>query len=482
MELWTSRAGFLLAAIGSAVGIGNIWRFSSVVGQNGGGAYLIPYLTACLLCALPLMSLELAAGRAVGGGVVSAFSSAVRRGNAIGWFISVIVFFILSYYLVITGWTLAFSCFFAAGSPESFAQFTGSYQPIFFFITCAVLTGAIVAFGVKAGIERISTILIPLIFVILALLAIAGTSLPGFSAGITYFLSPDFSVLAHPSIWIAAFGQAFFSLSVGQGILITYGAYIGKEIDLFSSALIIMILDFTASILAGLVIFPIVFSYGLSPAMGAELAFVTLPKAFLLMPYGSLIAFTFFLLLFFAAITSAISLLEVNVAALINATHLTRTSVCIILTGLIIIAGIPAALSYSAVDLTIQGVRVLDLMDEIFGSIGLIVTALLTAFFLSRFGLQKKIQDELGGKQIIRSMVITICRTIIPLLLVAALIIKIAADTDFPDWHILNGIPPVGGVTLLVTAIIVFGLLMLSVIMVCHLKKDRCPWRHWLRQ
>jgi NSS family neurotransmitter:Na+ symporter len=468
MELWTSRNGFLLAAIGSAVGIGNIWRFSSVVGQNGGGAYLIPFLTACILCALPLMCLELAAGRAVRGGVVSAFSSAVRGGNALGWFISAIVFFIISYYLVITGWTLAFAWFSATGSPESFARFTGSYQPIFFFVICAVLTGAIVALGVRAGIERVSSVMIPLIFVILAILAIAATSLPGYAAGITYFLSPDFSVLTRPSLWIAAFGQAFFSLSVGQGILITYGAYLGKEIDIFPSALIIMVFDISASVLAGLVIFPIVFSYGLSPSMGAELAFVTLPRAFLLMPHGSLIAVTFFLLLFIAALTSAISILEVNVAALIHATHLSRTTVCIILTFCVIIAGMPAALSYSAMDLTIQGAKVLDLMDDIFGSIGLILTSIVTAFFLSRYALRASVLEELGGKKRLALLVLCICGNVIPLLLAGALIFRMTAGTEIPAWHILPGAASAGGMPLLVTGAVILGLLVFTVLIFCR--------------
>lgn len=481
MEQWSSRTGFLLAAIGSAVGIGNIWRFSAVVGQNGGGAYLIPYLSACILCAVPLMILEMAAGRAFQGDVVFVFRSVFRHGNILGWFICAVVFFILSYYLVITGWTLAFVVFFAAGMPENFSAFTSSFQPVLFFIICALVTGVTVSLGVKGGIERASSILVPFIFLILIGMALFATTLPGFDAGFTYFLSPDFSVLASPAIWSAALGQAFFSLSVGQGILITYGAYAGTKIDLVRSAAIITVFDISASLLAGLVIFPIVFSYGLSPSIGAELAFVTLPKAFLVMPYGFLVAIAFFSLLFVAALTSAISILEVNIAAFLGATRFSRKRICAILTLLVIIAGMPAALSYSAIDLSVSGIRVLDLMDEIFGTMGLLVTAILTALVLSWCAGRDRIRDEIGQRRTIGSLVMGVCRWVIPLLLTFALAFRIATNADFPDWHVLPGSPVFSTATLVVTGGIAIAILLLVITIVCRWKGDTCPWKQWLK-
>lgn len=481
MEQWSSRAGFLLAAIGSAVGIGNIWRFSSVVGQNGGGAYLIPYLTACILCALPLMTLEMAAGRALQGDVVSVFKSTFRHGDILGWFICTIVFLILSYYLVITGWTLAFVFFSATGAPENFSAFTSSYQPLFFFIICALVTGATVSLGVKGGIERISTILIPFIFFILIIMAAFATTLPGFDAGIRYFLSPDFSVLASPAIWSAAFGQAFFSLSVGQGILITYGAYIGKNIDLIQSAIIIMVFDITASMLAGLVIFPIVFSSGLSPSMGAELAFVTLPKAFIVMPYGNLVAIAFFSLLFVAALTSAISILEVNAAALLGVTRFSRTKACAILIILVILIGMPAALSYSAANLTLGGARVLDLMDEMFGTTGLLLTAILSSLVLSRCTERGRIRNEMDGGGKIPQMVMAICSSVIPVLIAIALAFRFITNADFPDWHVLPGTPFISATVLVAVSGSVIGVLLIVIGIFCRLKGAGCPWRRWLR-
>ncbi|MDD1653639.1 MAG: sodium-dependent transporter, partial [Methanomicrobiales archaeon] len=270
MEQWSSRLGFLLAAIGSAVGIGNIWRFSSVVGQNGGGAYLIPYLLAVFVCGVPLLALEMAAGRHFRGDVVAVFHAVRERFRIIGWFICVVVFLILSYYLVITGWTLAYLVFAATGAAVSFDGFTGSLLPVLFFLLAALATGGIISLGVRGGIERITTVLLPLIYLILGVMVVYAVTLPGFSDGIAYFLTPDFSVLGDPGIWSAAVGQAFFSLSVGYGILITYGAYMDRGIRIGRSSLIIAAADTLASMLAGLVIFPLVFTFGLEPSMGAQ--------------------------------------------------------------------------------------------------------------------------------------------------------------------------------------------------------------------
>jgi NSS family neurotransmitter:Na+ symporter len=481
MEQWSSRTGFLLAAIGSAVGIGNIWRFSAVVGQNGGGAYLIPYLFACVLCALPLMILEMAAGRAFQGDVVSVFRSTVRHGNILGWLICAVVFFILCYYLVITGWTLAFVFFSAAGMPENFSAFTSSYQPLVFFVICALVTGATVSLGVKRGIERASWVLVPFIFLILAGMALFATTLPGFDAGIRYFLSADFSVLASPATWSAALGQAFFSLSVGQGILITYGAYAGKKIDLVQSAVIVMVADISASMLAGLVIFPVVFSSGLSPSIGAELAFVTLPKAFLGMPYGYFVAIAFFSLLFVAALTSAISILEVNIAAFLGVTRLSRGKICAVLTLLAILIGMPAALSYSALDLSVAGARVLDLMDEIFGTTGLLLTAIITSLALSWCAGRDRIRNEMGKGKKIPGLVLWVCQWVIPSLLTFALAFRIATNADFPDWHMLPGTPFFCATTLVAVSGIVIGILLLVILIFCRWRGDRCPWKRWLR-
>lgn len=379
MERWSSRTGFILAAIGSAVGIGNVWRFSSVVGQNGGGAFLIPYLLAVLLFAVPLMILEMAVGRHFRADVVSCFGRAGEKFKILGWMICTTLLLILSYYLVITGWTMAYLVFSLLDLKIAFSSFTSSLQPVAYFLISVLATGVIVCLGVRAGIEKIVSTLIPFAFLILLILVFFSITLPGFHPGMNFFLSPDFSMLAHPSVWSAALGQAFFSLSVGMGILITYGAYLDDETDIPQSALVITIADLAVAMLAGAYIFSLVFTFGLEPTAGAELAFTTLPEGFELMPQGRAFSTAFFALLFSVAITSAISMMEVIVAAIIRETNMNRTKASIFLTVTIMLIGLPSCLSYSSVDLNMLGSKILDLMDKTVGTIGLPVAAFLVA-------------------------------------------------------------------------------------------------------
>ena len=379
MDRWSSRLVFVLAAIGSAVGIGNIWRFPMVVGQNGGGAYLIPYFLAVLGLAVPLMILEIAVGRHWRRNLVASFGRAGKKFEVIGWLICLIVLLILSYYLVIMGWTLAYLVFSLLGATVTFSAFSSTLQPIAYFLISVFATGLIVSLGVKAGIEKIVSVMIPFAFLILVALAIFCLSLPGFRPGMDFFLRPDYSLLSRPEVWSAALGQAFFSLSVGMGILITYGAYLEDDMNIPQSALIITFSDLLAAMLAGIAIFSLVFTFGLEPASGAELAFSTLPRAFELMPYGQIFSVAFFALLFSAALTSAISMMEMNVAAIMGQTGASRRKASIFLMILLAVAGTPSALSYSSLDLSLYGSRILDLLDVTVGTIGLPIAALLVA-------------------------------------------------------------------------------------------------------
>ena len=385
MERWSSRIGFMLAAIGSAVGIGNIWRFSSVVGQNGGGAYLVPYLLAVLCFAVPLMVLEMSVGRHLRADVVSSFGRAGRSFKAFGWLICLILLLILSYYLVITGWTLAYLAFSLLGIDVAFSDFTSSLQPIAYFLISALATGAIVSSGVKKGIERLVSVLVPFAFLILLALALFCLSLPGAQTGMSFLFRPDYSMLLQPGLWSAALGQAFFSLSVGMGILITYGAYLDDDADIPQSALIITVSDLLAAMLAGIAIFSLVFTFGLPPTAGAELAFITLPRAFELISYGYILGVAFFALLCSAALTSAVSMLEVNVAAVMGQTGMSRRKASLLLTMALIALGLPSALSYSSIGLSFFGSRVLDLLDETVGTLGLPIAAFLVAMVFRWF-------------------------------------------------------------------------------------------------
>jgi NSS family neurotransmitter:Na+ symporter len=420
MEKWSSRLTFILAAVGSAVGIGNIWRFSSVVGDNGGGAYLLCYFLAILLFALPLMILELAVGRRLKKDVVSAFGSIKRQFWVFGWIICVILFLIMSYYLVITGWCLAYALFSAFGSETSFADFTSSYLPVMFFVISVLLTGLVVFMGVKHGIERLTRALIPLSFGMLAAMVLYTLSLEGFGEAVEFLFTPDFTVLSDASIWSAAFGQAFFSLSVGFGILITYGGYLDDSTDIPRSALIITGADLCVAILAGLVIFPIVFTYGLEPTLGTKLAFVTLPEAFQIMPHGNILAVAFFAILFFAALTSAVSMLEVNVTTLMTEFGTDRRKTASILTLGTVAIGLIPCLSYTSLDLTISGTRVLDLMDDTVGMLGLPVAAVMISVVFAWYLRSKDLALEVRGSWLPYVRLTT--KYIVPIVLVAVTI------------------------------------------------------------
>lgn len=375
MEQWSGRLGFILAAIGAAVGLGNIWRFPAVVGENGGGAYLIPYLLAALVFAIPLMILEISVGRSLRSDVVTACRRIRSEFTIVGWIIGAANLAILSYYLVITGWVLAFFAGAITGSEMTFAGLTTSYTPIGLFVLCAIVVGLIVAGGVQSGIERMATVLIPLTFIILIGLGVYVTQLDGFLDGLQFFLTPDTAVLGDPTIWSAAFGQVFFSFSVGMGVLLTYGSYLDTETSVPRASLAIAGADLAVAMLSGVIIFSIVYTFGLDTTSGTELAFNTLPVAFESMAFGSVIAVLFFGLLFVAAIAPSVSMLEVGVAGVMRSTSWSRGQATIGVTALILLIGLPSALSYSAVSLTVRGRPFLDLLDSSVGTYALPIAA-----------------------------------------------------------------------------------------------------------
>jgi NSS family neurotransmitter:Na+ symporter len=246
---------------------------------------------------------------------------------------------------------------------------------------------------------------------------------------VAFLFTPRFSVLSDVGIWSAAFGQVFFSLSVGQGIMLTYGSYVDDETNLLNSALLIAVADVGAAIAAGLVIFPIVFSFGLEPTLGTELAFTTLPTAFAAMPFGRIVAVAFFGLLFFAALSSAVSLLEVGIAAATNTTRLSRRRATALLTGGLFVVGLPSALSYSPVGLAVAGRPVLDLIDESVGTFALPLSALLILFvFVWRLDLGR-VRADLG-------VVYPLVRYLIPAVLVVVTAAK-AVGVARPAWRLL---------------------------------------------
>ncbi|HSQ93492.1 MAG TPA: sodium-dependent transporter [Methanoregula sp.] len=460
MERWSSHIGFILAAIGAAVGLGNIWRFSSVLGQNGGGAYLIPYFIAVFVVVLPLMILEIAMGRRLRGTAVSSFSAVRPEFRIIGWLVCAVSFVILGYYLVITGWTIAYLLFSITGETVTFSGFTGSYQPVIFAMVAAIITSVIVSAGIRKGIERLALILIPACIVILVIMALYSITLPGFRQAMQYLFTPDFSVLSHADIWLAAFGQALFSLSVGEGILLTYGAYMEQEQDIRKAAIVITIADFSVAILAGLVIFPVVFSNGLSPAAGSELAFTTLPLAFATLPAGRFLAIAFFAVLFFAAITSAVSMLEVCVAAVDEATGWTRGKTTMILAGILVPAVLLPALSYSSLHLSLAGTPLLDILDETVGTIGLHVVAILLAITFTWFVPSAIFWQELGADSLLNRFIFSLCKYLIPVALLLTVVTELVTGTDFSGITFIRGAQHISSI-FRVEGVVLFSFLVL---------------------
>ncbi len=416
-EHW-SKKGFILAAIGSAVGLGNIWRFPYMVGTSGGGAFLIPYILGVLLFGLPLMLLELYSGKNYRSSLIPVLKKINPRFYMLGAIPVAITFGILSYYLVVTGWTLAYFIFSITGYME-FSEFSSSTMPLLFFLVSLFITGAVVSSGIKHGIEKTCTILMPIFFVLLVGLALYSLTLPGALKGLEFYLSPNFAYLYRVEIWMKAFAQAFFSLSVGYGILLTYASYMEKKGKIFLSAGSIATADTLIAFIGGLIVFPIVFSFGLNPAAGPELSFVSLPTIFQKTLAGHVVGMIFFLLLFIAAITSSVSMLELGAATLIDTQKWSRKKSVILLSLVILLAGTPSALSYYGKGITLWGVPFLDFMDMLFGRL-LLVSAVVLCVYLT--WLSKTRIVFLKGKEGINNLLNFLLRYIIPPVLLLMLI------------------------------------------------------------
>ena len=396
-EQWGSRAGFVLATIGSAVGLGNIWRFAYVAGENGGGVFLIVYLAFIVLIGLPLVVAELALGRRGQGDAVAAFSTTAGgdsgRWQIAGWLAVAGAVLILSYYAVIAGWALGYATgalsgtlwdAAASGYGGYFRAFiAGHVEPVLW--QAAMLTGAaaVVAGGIQGGIERINRWLMPTLAVIVAGLAAYAVSLPGSGAGVRFLLAPDWSAFGRPEVYAAALGQAFFSLGVGMAVFMTYGSYLPRGVALPASAAAVVAGDTLFAVVAGLAVFPGVFAFGLDPTAGPELAFITLPQIFLAMPGGRVVGTLFFLLLTAAALTSMVSLLEVPVAVAMRRLGVRRRAATAAATVLVFALGLPSALGFGLLaHIRIGRHGILDAVDAAVSNLLLPAGGLTIALFV----------------------------------------------------------------------------------------------------
>ena len=401
-EQFASRAGFLMAAIGAAVGLGNIWKFPYMLGSNGGAAFVVVYLVAIILIATPVMIGEMMIGRH------ARIASEVKASPAweyVGWVGIVTLFLVLSFFSVIAGWSIAYVVKTASGafsglSPEEVGNIFGDFlhNPAVLigwhalFMTATVV---IVSRGIKGGIEKAVSLMMPALFVMLIGLVIYGMFAGDFSQAVNFLFKPDFSKIT-PEVTLSAFGQAFFSVNVGIGALLTYAAYLPDDVDIVKSSLIIVVGDTLVALLAGLMIFPIVFAYDLDPAQGPGLIFVTLSTAFGSMPGGAFIGTVFFILVFFAALSSSISMLEVCVSRFVEGEDRSRRKTAVITGIAIFFVGFLTLLSFNVLENVrplgfigrFSGMTPFDLLDFLITNVlmpmGAMAYAIFIGWFLSR--------------------------------------------------------------------------------------------------
>lgn len=372
---WRSRHGFLLATLGAAVGLGNIWRFSFVAGENGGGAFIVAYVLAVVALGWPLLIAELAIGRSTRADNIGAFTHIAPREpwRRAGWIGALASIVILSYYPVIAGWVANYLFRYASGpvftAPgEHRAHFEAliadPVQALGWFALVSAATIGIVAAGVERGIERACTWLMPAFIALLVGLSGYSLTLAGAGDAARFLFAPDWSALARPQTYLAAIGQAFFSIGLGMGVLVTYGAYVPKRESLPRAALLLVLGDTLIALLAGMIVFPAVFSHGVDPAHGATLAFVALPEVFAIMPGGRWFAIGFFALLLIAALTSLVALLEVPVACIVGRWGWQRGRAATVAGVGTMAFGVPVALGYGLLAPTQAGApTLLDRLD-----------------------------------------------------------------------------------------------------------------------
>lgn len=370
----------VLVAAGSSVGLGNIWRFPYVAGDNGGGAFLVIYILCVLLLGLPIMVAEFSVGRASHRNAVGAYRALDPKWSFLGYNGVVAAFLILGFYFVVSGWTAEYMVHSVTGSLaryttadeyksvfENFIQ--NPWRPVLYTALFVLATHFVIATGVQKGIERSAKVLMPLLFVILIALSIHSLLMPGGEEGLRFLFRPDFSKVT-PSTVLTALGQAFFSLSIGLGCLVTYASYFKNDTNITHTALQVAFIDTLVAVLAGLVIFPAVFSVGIEPTAGPSLVFVTLPAIFNTLPLSMVWSTIFFLLLVIAALTSTISLHEVLTVYVQEEWRLSRRAAAWIVTGACIALGAAASLSLGAWQwLQLGGKSFFDLLDFVTANI-----------------------------------------------------------------------------------------------------------------
>lgn len=407
---FATRLGAIAATVGSAVGLGNIWRFPYEAGQNGGGAFIIVYIACVALLGIPVMLSEFIIGRSTHSNMKGALRKLAPKSKVYNMaYICILgAVLVLSFYSVVCGWVVEYIWQAVMGgmqghTPQEYsAMFSGfvaspwkgvMWTLLFLFINFAVLLR-----GVQKGIERISSILMPLLFVILIVFCINSLMLPNSHKGLEFLFSPDFSALTWRGV-VDAFGQAFMSLSLGVACMVTYASYFNDETSLTKDAVVIASLDTLVAILSGIVIFPAVFSFGMQPEAGPKLVFEILPAVFQQMAGGYFWAILFFILLFFASLTSTISLSEIFINFLIEEHHLTRKKATWISAIVVVVLAVLCALSFNVLSsFKVFGMNLFDLFNYVSSNVFMLLGGLFTAVFVGWFIDRRVVVEQLANK------------------------------------------------------------------------------------
>ena len=416
-EHFGSRAAVIMAMAGSAIGLGNIWRFPFIVGEYGGAAFILVYIICCFLLSLPIMLSETIIGRRTHQGTFGAMN-ALAPGTAWKWLGLLTVLsplIILSYYSVVGGWSFAFLCKalalqFQPDNAESVTAMFGTFSsstwwPLVCMMVFLFLTALIVYFGVNKGIERFSKVSIPVLFVLIVIIAVYSMTLPGAGEGVRYLVKPDFSKLT-PDAYAAALGQSFFSLSLGVGTMLTYASYVRKDENILVSGTGTAFFDLLFAILAGFAVMPAVFAAGITPSSGPGLVFETLPFIFAKMGAGgqiisAAVSILFFLTILVAALSSSISMMEVGVAYLVEEKKQSRHNATIILFLITLVVGILCSLSFGVLsDFKLLGNTIFNFCDRLASNFLMTIGALLFSVFVGWKMDKAAVKDELtnGGK------------------------------------------------------------------------------------
>lgn len=445
---FSSKIGFVLAAAGSAVGLGNIWRFPYLAARYGGGTFLLVYLILAVTFGFTLMLAEIAIGRKTGLSAIGAFKKLDKRFGFLGVLCSFIPIIIFPYYSVIGGWVIKYFATFVSGGMSSAAEDTyfpafisSTAEPIGWFTLFILLTAVIVFLGVDKGIETVSKFMMPILVLLTIFIAIYGLTVDGAMEGVIYYLKPSMEHFSVKTI-LAALGQLFYSMSLAMGIMITYGSYMKKENNLEQSVRQIELFDTAIAFLAGLMIIPGVFAFSGGTAeslnQGPGLMFVTLPKVFNSMPMGGLVGTAFFVLVFFAALTSAISLMETIVSILMDKFKWSRNVTVLFVTALALLMGIPSSLGFGIWDhIQFLGKSILDTFDFLSNSVLMPIAAFFTCIFVGFVIKPKAVVDEVkesDGTFKAEKLFTIMIKWIAPVFLVAILATSVA---DAMGWFVI---------------------------------------------